>query len=45
MDVNDLYSDRHKKAMNFIYGKPLYPEVWEEPNNEEGENEEDSGED
>ena len=28
--MNDYYSDRHKKAMNYIYQKPLYPEVWEE---------------
>ncbi len=23
-------SDAHKKAMNRIYQKPLYPEVWDE---------------
>jgi len=24
------FCDQHKKAMNSIYGKPLYPEVWDE---------------
>ena len=28
--MSDYYSDQHKRAMNFIYQKPLYPEVWEE---------------
>ena len=23
-------SDRHKRAINWIYGKPLYPEHWED---------------
>jgi len=23
-------SDAHKRAMNFIYQRPLYPEVWDE---------------
>jgi len=23
-------SDRHKRAMNFIYQRPVYPEVWDE---------------
>jgi hypothetical protein len=30
----DWATDEHKRAMNYIYQKPLYPEVWDEEEEE-----------